>query len=115
MPSSAYLSLSSVVGLLSMAIQIAACVLLLRERSAATWMMIVGTVISTLGKLGSLTSLVTWWRMTGQGYYTIVYATVSFGSLLFLAGLLLYAMQRRALAHRIAELEAILADQSESP
>ena len=93
------------------ALQVTAAILLLRERGMGPWMMLCGSVIGLIGSVGSsgFSILSRLYSIMEVGNIMILLSFVSaFGHLLFTIGLLLYALQRRALANRITELEAIL-------
>jgi hypothetical protein len=95
--------------LLLSAAQIVAAVLLLRDRGAGPLMMLIGSVMSLIG--GCASHLV--WIVLHRPFETLrVVGSVAsgiggLGSLLFVAGLLIFALQRRALQARIAELERV--------
>lgn len=93
-------------GLLSASIQIIATVLLLKERMGAVWMMFVGAIVGALLSLYFLFGS----RLTAssQNIGLLVQAVSWVGWMSFTLGLLWFALKRRAMANRIAELEAIL-------
>jgi len=100
-------------------LQIMAAVMLFRERSGATWMMLIGSILSGGFNLGTrilyeLSDLgfLDLKMETLTQYYSIMTTIAAFGGLLFLAGLIFYARRRRALSARIAELEQIIAAQN---
>lgn len=89
-------------------LQITAAVLLLRERGSGPWLMLIGSVISTVGNV----AIQIFPTLISDGPYATLralYSFITFGSLSFAIGLLLHTLRRRALGNRIAELEAILA------
>ena len=97
------------ISLLLGGLQITAAVLLLRERGSGPWLMLVGGMISMVGH-AALPIVVTDLNFKGPYWTVTVLSSLgTLGSLLFGIGLLLHALQRRALGNRIAELEAILA------
>lgn len=93
-------------------LQITAAALLLRERGNGPWLMLIGGVISVLGRLGQFAIQIVGTALASDFSYSTILSLSSFstlGTLLFSIGLLLHALRRRALGSRIAELEAILA------
>jgi hypothetical protein len=98
-------------GLLHGGLLVASSVLLLRERHHSAWLMLAGSVTTTVGSIASyLIPLM----MTFNGasptmqIYQAVSALSALGALTFAIGLLLHVLQRRGQAARIAELELIL-------
>jgi hypothetical protein len=108
----------SVLALLLGAMEITIAVMLLKEKGAGPKLMLAGAVAGIVGNLGSAAiNFVA--DVLGAGdspytFYGIVWAVSALGSLLFTVGLLLHVLHRRALATRIAELEAILESQNRS-
>jgi hypothetical protein len=116
--SSFFAILSVVASLFIFAGQFAAGILLLREHALAAWLMLLGTAMTSIARLvfmvPSLLALSAAKMYSGE-FYFIIPALNIFGSMSFIAGLLIFAMQRRLLSDRIKELEAILADRTGSP
>ena len=105
------------ISLVFAAIQITSSVILLRERNLGPWLMLTGAVISLAGQVAShvfVFSFNTGGRFVASSslanLMTVASGVAAFGSLLFLGGLFFFALTRRGLAARIAELEAILAE-----
>lgn len=95
-------------------LNIASAVLLLKEKHAGTWLMLVGGIVSLLGVLGNFAVQLMMFFRSGDielavRWLTPMGALSGLGSLLFAIGLLLHALRERGKASRIAELEAILA------
>ncbi len=104
---------------MSCILQVLAAILLFRERGAAAWMILIGSILSMAFGLGS--RLVVVFHNAGRfgssfetliHYTNILGAVSALGGMLFIVGLVLYALRRRALAARIAELEQIIAAQN---
>lgn len=97
-------------------LEIAISVMLLREEGAGPKLMLAGAVAGLLGNLASFAVPFLWERLIGnhpvEMLYVVMWSLTGLGATLFTAGLLLYVLRRRALATRIAELEAILASQA---
>lgn len=100
-------------------LEVLAAILLFRERGAASWMILIGSILSLVFGLGS--RLVIIFHNAGTfvssfetllHYTNILGAVSALGGMLFIVGLVLYALRRRALATRIAELEQIIAAQN---
>jgi hypothetical protein len=100
-------------------LQVLAAILLFRERSAAAWMILIGSILSVAFGLGS--RLVIFFHNAGTfessfetviHYTNILGAVNALGGMLFIVGLVLFALSRRALSARIAELEQIIAAQN---
>lgn len=100
-------------------LQVLAAILLLRERGVSASIMLAGSILYAVAVLGSRLVLV----LNNAGIFELnpasmmrnfnVLNTVSaLGGLLFVAGLILHALRRRALTTRIAELEQIIAAQN---
>ena len=100
-------------------LQVIAAILLFRERGLAVSIMLAGSILYGVAVLGSRLILV----LSNAGIFELnptnmmrnfnILNTVSaLGGLLFIVGLILYALRRRALSARIAELEQILASQN---
>ena len=97
------------VGLLFGGLEITAAVFLLRERGGGPWLMLIGSGIAVVGRVAIPFMLPVINPSDHFLTYTAVSSFATLGSLTFGIGLLLHALQRRALGNRIAELEAILA------
>jgi hypothetical protein len=103
-------------GLLVGALHILAAVLLLRDRGPGPWMMLAGGVISLCGSVASqaynIFRIGSWYPSGDPELHMRVISALSgfsaLGSLLFCVGLVLFALNRRALARRVEELESIL-------
>jgi hypothetical protein len=100
-------------------LQLLAAILLFRERGAATWMILIGSILSVALGLGSRLIFVFHNAgMFGSSFESVIHYTNILGSvsalggLLFIVGLVLFALRRRALSARIAELEQIIAAQN---
>ncbi|RYD37333.1 MAG: hypothetical protein EOP87_03730 [Verrucomicrobiaceae bacterium] len=93
------------------ALEIIVAVLLLREEGPGPKIMLAGAITSLLGNLAGVASMLMLNQSVnfGEAVYIAMSALTALGSLLFIGGLLLHALKRRALTRRIAELEAILA------
>ena len=108
MSHSLYSIIVPLVSLLLGGLQLTAAVFLLRERGSGPWLMLIGGSISVVLTV-ALQILPLVLSPNNMPTYLVISAFATLGSLLFGIGLLLHALQRRALGHRIAELEAILA------
>lgn len=101
-----------VLALLLGALEISIAVMLLKEEGAGPKLMLGGAVAGLLGNLSSFAAPFLWEFFTSRNpvetLYTATWALTALGATLFTTGLLLYVLRRRALATRIAELEAIL-------
>jgi hypothetical protein len=98
--------------LLNAGLQIAASVLLIRDRGWIPWLMLVGAALSTLGQFSGLIThflFPAFSRNSNFMIYEVSNSVTFLGLLLFSLGLLVYALHRRRQADRVAELEAILA------
>ena len=100
-------------------LQVLAAILLFRERGAPAWMMLIGSILSMAFGLGSRLIIVFHNAGTFESsfetvihYANILGAVNALGGMLFIVGLVLYALRRRALSARIAELEQIIAAQN---
>lgn len=100
-------------------LQVLAAILLFRERGAAAWMILIGSILSIVFGLGSRLIFVFHNAGTfGSSFETVIHytnilgAVSALGGLLFIVGLVLFALRRRALSTRIAELEQIIATQN---
>ena len=100
-------------------LQILAAAILLRERGAATWLMLVASILSGIFSLSSrfffglhAAGLLSAPFETVALYSSSFAAAAVFSEILFVIGLILYALRRRALTTRIAELEQIIAAQN---
>ena len=97
-------------GLVIGGVQITAAVLLLRDRGAGPWIMLVGAVLSLLGSLSRPVVMMFIHKIGISNISTPLMITgglSGLGGLLFTAGLLIFALQRRGLRSRIDELERI--------
>jgi hypothetical protein len=100
-------------------LQILAAVLLFRERGTNGWMMLIGGVLSGITTLTLLivdifhevSALPVGWATINR-YRNVLGTMATCGQFVFLVGLVLYALRRRAQIHRIAELEQIIAAQN---
>ena len=108
MSHSFYFIIEPLISLLLGGLQITAAVLLLRERGCGPWLMLIGGGISVVLPV-ALQILSRVLSPNNMPIYMVISAFGTLGSLLFGIGLLLHALQRRALGNRIADLEAILA------
>lgn len=95
------------------ALEIGIAVLLLREQGPGPKIMLGGAVMGLLGHLSGI-AVMFLMNQTGltefnEAALTATLSLTGLGSMAFAIGLLLHALHRRALANRIAELEAILA------
>jgi hypothetical protein len=101
-------------------LQITASILLLRERGIGPWLMLIGAVISVGGHVASQVFVVFFLNSGRLGIgsrgqiLSVISGFSALGSLLFVGGLLLFALTRRSLAQRIAELESILQSRPQS-
>lgn len=101
-------------------LQITAAFVLFRERSGSTWMILIGSLLSGVFGVCSrlffhilqVTRLPKWSPETIMLYGNLSAFVIAFGGMLFIAGLILYTLRRRALSARIAELEQIIAAQN---
>jgi hypothetical protein len=100
-------------------LQVLAAILLFRERGAPAWMMLIGSILSMVFGLGSRLFIFFHNAGTfGSSFETVIHYTnilgamSALGGMLFMVGLVLYALRRRALATRITELEQIIAAQN---
>lgn len=100
-------------------LQVLAAILLLRERGVAVSILLAGSILNGITVLGSRLILV----LSNAGIFelnpttmmrnfTLLNSVSALGGLLFVVGLMLYALRRRALTARIAELEQIIAAQN---
>lgn len=98
-------------GLLYGGLVIASSILLLRERHLSAWLMLAGSVTTTVSGI-ALHILPRMMTVNGTPPNMRIYLAVSgfsaLGGLAFAIGLLLHALRRRGQAARIAELELIL-------
>jgi hypothetical protein len=92
------------------ALHLTSAVILLRERHLGPWLMLTGSAIALVGKVGSMLIPVSLLRrgLIKNEWMLAIAAFSSLGALLFAIGLLLHALRQRGKANRIAELEAIL-------
>jgi len=94
------------------ALEICIAVMLLKEEGAGPKLMLGGAITGLLGNLAfnavPFLGAVIDTGAPVQVIYTVTWALTGIGATLFTLGLLLYVLRRRALATRIAELEAIL-------
>lgn len=98
------------------ALEIGISLMLLKEEGVGPKLMLGGAVAGLLGNLGSFAVPFLWEWLVGNNPvelpYVVMWSLTGLGSTLFTLGLLLYVLRRRALATRIAELEAILDSRS---
>jgi hypothetical protein len=92
-------------------------VILLKERHIGAWLMLVGSVVTILGEVGSIVVQFVAMRNLGSfgnwQWLTAIAGISGLGALLFAIGLLLHALHQRNKTNRIAELEAILNSRQE--
>ncbi|RYD48100.1 MAG: hypothetical protein EOP85_04240 [Verrucomicrobiaceae bacterium] len=119
--SSFSLSIMSVVwpilALLLGAMQITASIILLKEKGPGPLMMLVGSVVSVLGSIALplLSFLMNYLNADfNEPAYMAIWSLSILGSLIFSIGLLLFALRRRAMTVRIAELEAIITSKGDN-
>ena len=91
---------------------ITAAILLLRERHFGAWLILAGASVNLLTGIAGYVIPHFLMRIAtpdqvGQ-VYQVIAAVGALGSLLVALGLLFHALHRRALHHRIAELERVL-------
>jgi hypothetical protein len=106
-----YLSIATMLlGLLISGSLLAASVLLIREGGPGPKLMVCGAVFSLLAPVVART-MVFWMNHQGSfdgNFYLATVSITTVGPLLFAIGFLLFALGRRRLAGRVAELESIL-------
>ena len=103
-----------VLAMLLGALEICISVMVLKEGPGPK-LMLAGAVAGLLGNLTSFAGSFLWERFGQEDniitLYTVTWGFTAIGATLFTTGLLMFVLRRRALAARIAELEAILASQ----
>lgn len=99
------------VGLVLIVLQTAACALLLGERGPGVWLMLTGSVL----ELGTylffkLVSFLPSLLMSADLPEAVAFLPGTLGVAIFVAGLSMVALRRRATWRRVAELELIIAE-----
>ena len=98
------------VNVILVVLQVAACALLLRERGPGVWLMLAGSVVWMGHDLFFQIAPFLSNLLIGEDLWLVFYAVGPCGGALFVAGLLMVALRRRATSRRVAELELIIAD-----
>ena len=100
-------------------LQVIAGGLLFRKRSPESWMILVGSILSGIFVVAShlvfilqSNGIIEWTSEAIMLRVNLISAVAALGGMLFITGLILFAIRRRSLTARIAELEQIIAAQN---